>query len=222
MKKNFLLKNHDIVIFCKVFDTFNKYLGISLNTNDPYPIIFYGFRIFCIIAHFWHLIDTYRTSQTPDSFFRQVLHTHYYVIVAISITFQISSFFNRKNFYELSKYFRNLQNDHGVYLDWKKLAEIYLSNFFYVIFVLFSACLRTFFRKFFWDFNSFWNVFKTLSFLISGILGLFIQHYLILLFCNCLIILRMHIKLLNYKWKSIPDTNLIKLVRESDVDKTFG
>lgn len=222
MANNFFSKNYEVLTIYKAIDIFNKYTGLSQNSNGYSSKICYALRIFVIIAIIWELLDIFTAFPTSKLFFYTVLSSHYVVFIVISLFFQISSLYRRNHFIEITKKFRDLQNNHKIYMSPKEVLAFYVLNFSCVIFIIFSASIRVFIRMLWYKFDSFWEIMKRVTFMTSEIICFSMQHFVILLFWNYLIIFQKHVRLMNATWKKSANTTLVKLVAKSEDNKNFG
>lgn len=216
MKNIIFSKCYEATILIKVVDIFNKISCFSLDKTNPVCKYFYGIRAFFIFLHFLELVDNILNFTFAFS------EIHYIFSLISSLILQISCFNKRKFYFEISKSFKDLQNDFKIYAGSKGVACSYVFQLSYFTFIIFSVFHNTSLRIPFWKLDNFSAFIKILLFFISSNYCLLIQHYVILLFCNYLIILRMHLKQMKDNLKKSAKVEEIRFISRCESYENFG
>lgn len=164
----------------QIFKLIENLLSYSLLSVPKYKIVDFCHGIFALI-HIWGFFDVQSIRGHNIFFIFYVVKANYFCLLVKSAIFHIVSLKNRRNFTRILKNLQKLQYKYGLRLKENKLIVIF--NFTYLLYIVISASLRVYVRIV-WRLDTVWEVIQTTIFVVNSFYSFYIQHFVILLFCN--------------------------------------
>lgn len=167
--------------------------------------------------------DIPKVGEEDSLFFAAMFKAHFAVFIVTELFFLLHMMQNRRKFFKIYQSWQTLKNLRVTKPSRLVLLSWLCFDAFWFLAVLMAVGIRAYVRIFVL-LDDGWQVLRTVLVYLNGFFSFFLQHYLALLFCHYLLVIKIYIhnlneRLLNLQTKHMPSTACKQLFK---VDGRYG